>query len=333
MKYGAILSFNNGQSALIICNKREKNMGLKKVTQDEYLNRIKERFPEESFQVIQYDSLGKQAIIKCNQCQENIVVSRASNFLAPNKAYGCKNCHGLWKAREEKFKEIERLYTFKEIGVRDTHKLYEFTCKNCGHVRKTTLNNLYRHLDCGCKTKVLRGRTEEEFLQEVNKNCRSGYYTLESQYINQTTKVLLRHSCGFIWSVRPGDVIHGKSFCPQCGRKYSKGACFIRDILNKNNIKFEQEKRLNDSLQRFDFYFELNRRKIAIEYNGEQHYKDNNFFSVSLEVQQERDQRKEQYCLDNDIELYIIPYYMKNEDIIKTINNIIISSTTIPVRE
>ena len=78
-------------------------------------------------------------------------------------------------------------------------------------------------MKCGCETNTIRNRTEEEFLNEVNKNCIEGSYELIGEYINQTTKVLLKHSCGFIWNARPADVIKGKSFCPRCGSYESKG--------------------------------------------------------------------------------------------------------------
>ena len=47
---------------------------------------------------------------------------------------------------------------------------------------------------------------------------------------------------------------------------------------------------------------------MAIEYNGIQHYKEVEYFSSTLKEVQDRDERKVQYCLQNNIELYIIPY-------------------------
>ena len=38
---------------------------MKKVSLEEYERRIKERFPEESFTIIEYQSLGKPAILQC----------------------------------------------------------------------------------------------------------------------------------------------------------------------------------------------------------------------------------------------------------------------------
>ena len=81
---------------------------MKAITQPEFEQRIRKRFPEESFTVIQYHSTGKPAIFQCDTCGEKIEVSKASNFLAPTKAYGCKNCHGLWRQREQNLEKTKR---------------------------------------------------------------------------------------------------------------------------------------------------------------------------------------------------------------------------------
>ena len=321
MRYGATLSLNNGQSAA----NRLKEKYMKKLTLADFENRIKERFPTESFTVLEFNGMKVPAKIKCDTCGEIIEVNHGGNFLAKNKVYGCKNCNGLWKQREEKLNKIKEYYDIIKTEIKETHTYYTIKCKNCGHERTSTLNNLYKHLDCGCKTKVYRNRNAEEFIQEVNR-FNNNEYTLISDYKDQLTKVLLRHSCGFIWEVRPSDVIHGRSYCPKCGHKESAGERFIRGILEKLNIPFEQEKRLNNSQQRFDFYLPNDGNPIAIEFNGEQHYRETDFFKGTLEVFQERDERKKKYCEENNITLITIPYWYSKEDIIKVINSI--SSTT-----
>lgn len=61
---------------------------MNKITQQEFERRIEVRFPLEKFEVKEYQSLGKPAIIKCLKCNKDIKVSKANNFLAPNKVYG-----------------------------------------------------------------------------------------------------------------------------------------------------------------------------------------------------------------------------------------------------
>lgn len=253
----------------------------KAVTLQEFNRRIKERFPEEKFEILEYSVAGKPAIFKCCTCGKEISVSSALNFLAKNKRYGCVNCHGIWKDREKKLELIKTKYEIiDDSEIRNTHTLYTVKCKNCGHIRTTTLNNLIKNLECGCKTGTLRNRTAEEFINTVNKN-HIDQYELVSEYTDQTTKVLLRHlNCGFIWSVRPSDVINnGKCNCPKCATFQSIGARAIEQVLKESGIPYEKEKQLENSKQRFDFYFEIKNNKIAIEYNGIQHMQYSKFFS------------------------------------------------------
>ena len=298
---------------------------MRKITLEEFERRVQIRFPTEQFKIINYTSMAYPMDIQCESCGQVIHVSKASNFLIHSKAYGCKNCNGLWRQREQNLAALQERYDIINTSVKDTHTYYTIKCKNCGHIRTSTLKNLMHHLDCGCITNVKRSRTPEEFLQEVNEHSDLGKYELVSEYKNQITPVLLRHECGFIWKVRPGDIIHGRSQCPRCRKKQSKGEIMIGNILTDLDIQYEQEKRLNNSRQRFDFYFELKNVKYAIEYNGIQHYEETSFFRASLAEQQKRDATKKMYCEENNIQLIIIPYWLSDEDA----REIIISSTTI----
>lgn len=281
---------------------------MRKVTKEEFKKRIKERFPEEDFEIIQYDSVGKPGIFKCKQCNTNIEVKAAGNFLAPNKRYGCKNCHGFWKQREKKLEALKEKYDILGYFVKDTHKHYTIKCKKCGHERTSTLANLYNHLECGCETGVFRGRTGEEFIKQVNE-INSDNYSLVDEYVNQSSPLKIRHSCGLIFSVYPHDAISGKISCPHCHKQESLGERHIANYFLKKNIPFQREAVLkNGSRQRFDFLLEKNNNIIAIEYQGKQHYEESNFFKASLEEIQKNDERKRQYCRENNIILYEIPY-------------------------
>lgn len=96
----------------------------------------------------------------------------------------------------------------------------------------------------------------------------------------------------------------------------SKGENIIVDLLNRAGIQFEREKTFQDlrgGKFRFDFYIiNVHGRDRIIEFNGEQHYQYvGKFYKNQVEWRQAqgRDMRKISYCLANDIELYIIPYW------------------------
>ena len=138
--------------------------------------------------------------------------------------------------------------------------------------------------------------------------------------------------------------------CPLCGNKFlsiraniknghtsscgcshtnktSKGEQRIIDILQKENIKFEREKRFESATRivrcRFDFY--LPEKNILLEFQGQQHYEFVKFFfekESDFKKRQELDRLKISAALAMKIPLYCIPYWeldnLKSfEDLIK----------------
>lgn len=98
--------------------------------------------------------------------------------------------------------------------------------------------------------------------------------------------------------------------CPVCSE--SKGERKIRDWLITNNIKFYKEYKFDDMKNiknlRFDFY--LPDYNMAIEYDGQQHFHPVDCFNgkKGFDQTKKRDQLKNIYCSDNNIQLIRIPY-------------------------
>lgn len=87
----------------------------------------------------------------------------------------------------------------------------------------------------------------------------------------------------------------------------------IIKILQNEKIKFEREKTYPDlkfGYYRFDFF--LPQQNLIIEVDGAQHYKFSKIFHKKRQdflKAQERDRRKNSYCLSHNISLYRIPYF------------------------
>lgn len=308
----------------LIFIERFYNTVARKITSEEFQKRIKDRFPIENFKVIKFTGMGRPLEIECLDCHDHINVNKASNFLAKNKVYGCKNCHGLWRDRENILRDIEDRYDILDTFVKDTHTFYHLRCKACGHERTNTLRGFQKFMECGCKTGVLRNRTPQEFINEVNKKNEE-QFELVNGYKNQMTKVKIRHKdCGFIFEAWPHDlVVSEKIHCPKCiKRSGSLGERKVAKILQNMNIPFVREYYLSPTRLRLDFFIELNGRKIGIEYNGMQHYKEVPYFNGSLQERQENDNRKIQYCKEHNIELYVIKYTWNDTQIKELIANI-----------
>ena len=66
--------------------------------------------------------------------------------------------------------------------------------------------------------------------------------------------------------------------CPKCNTIYSKGEENIKNLLNKYQIKFEEQKKFDfmispNSGRKFVFDFYLPDYNLLIEFDGEQHFK------------------------------------------------------------
>lgn len=100
-----------------------------------------------------------------------------------------------------------------------------------------------------------------------------------------------------------------------CGCKgASSGETLVEAILYEHNIKYQTQYRFEQLYQYpFDFaIFDNNNNLLCvIEYDGQQHFEPCSFFGgeSTFKHQQERDELKNKWCKDNNINLIRIPYY------------------------
>lgn len=113
--------------------------------------------------------------------------------------------------------------------------------------------------------------------------------------------------------------------------KSSKGESIIENFLKNNNIDYVPQYILNcpktiriSGRIKVDFMININEEMALIEYNGEQHYENLNFFyenkTLSFQDQVNRDLWEQEYCKLNKINLLVIKY---NEDIISKLTQFI----------
>ena len=109
--------------------------------------------------------------------------------------------------------------------------------------------------------------------------------------------------------------------CPNCNQ--SIGERLIESFLIDNNISYVRQKQFDDCIfknkLRFDFYIESH--NLIIEFDGAQHFKPIDFFGgiEAFENILIRDEIKNDYCFDNDIDMLRISYL--NQDKINIILN------------
>lgn len=217
--------------------------------------------------------------------------------------------------------EIGNVYDYLTVieraGTKNGYATWWCQCK-CGNTVEVKGINLRRHgtKSCGCMQK--------EHVQKLNKNKlidlvgqKFGRLTVLKRGQNRGDQPtwVCKCECGSILEV-PGGNLRKHDGTLSCGCINSKGEFKIAQILNDHKILFEKEFKIKDCVSysgaqlKFDFaIIDNNKLKYLIEYQGQQHYKDNSFMDHDhFYLRIIRDIIKKEYCSKNNIPLIIIPY-------------------------
>lgn len=166
-------------------------------------------------------------------------------------------------------------------------------------------------------------KTTEQFIKEAKSIHGEKYIYDKTCYTHSYNKVIITCPIHGDFEQLPFAHIIYKQGCPLCAN--SKGEDKIYKYLKSKDVEFiRQYKVPNENIfaenKSFHIDFYLPKSKIAIEYNGIQHYKQTDYFHhKNLEKQQERDMALRQYCKEHKIKLIEIPYW--DYDNIETILN------------
>lgn len=187
----------------------------------------------------------------------------------------------------------------------------------CGNTCKASTNTL-RNGDkksCGCSTRIDKKNSSQAKLDLVGQ--RFGTLTVVNKDF-ETAKWRCKCDCGneniYIRSDQLLSKTQPVKSCCLYGE--SKGELKIKEILEKNNIPFIQQKTFDDCINpktnkklKFDFFIN---NSYLLEYDGIQHYENVEYFKDSLEEIQYRDQIKNDYCQRKNIPLIRISYSKYN---------------------
>lgn len=193
----------------------------------------------------------------------------------------------------------------------------------CGKIKSIRSASLRKGeiQSCGCyrKDKLSELKTEDLINQKF------GMLTVICKSDNRTSDNRVKWNCicdcGNIVEVIAKDLKSGHTQSCGCSHR-SFGEIEIEQILNKNNIEFIPQYRFLDFKNRiYDFALIKNNQVIKlIEFDGEQHYHNKEFWKDGLKEIQKRDQEKNEYAKTNNIPLIRIPYWEKNHITLDLIN-------------
>jgi very-short-patch-repair endonuclease len=237
---------------------------------------------------------------------------------------GCPYCKGRIKNNNDFIKKSNEIhhnkYDYSLINYINSHTKIKIICPIHGTFKQKPHSHINQQH--GCPICSGKNMTTNIFIKNSNEIHHNKYNYFKSRYIKSKSKIIITCKLHGDFEQRPNDHLQGYG-CPKCNE--SKGEKEIRIILKNNNINYQTQKKFNGCNYirplKFDFY--LPDYNTCIEFDGEQHYKIKEFFGGEKEFKniQQRDQIKNVFCIENNINLLRIKY---NENISKKINTLFI---------
>ena len=210
---------------------------------------------------------------------------------------------------------------------KENERKIELMCKEHGNFTKTIYSKNFKCRKCARKKENINKKDKCNIFIEKAKELNGNLYDYSNvKYITCEKKVEIICQKHGIFLQTPIKHLRGQQ-CSYC--RTSHGETLIKKLLEENNLKYKPQYTFSDLKNKRTLYFDFgildgnNTLKCLIEYNGIQHYR---FTKRFHKTEQEffdskyRDNLKIDYCLKNNIKLFIIKY---NEEIINKMANIL----------
>lgn len=251
----------------------------------------------------------------------------ASYHLSGN---GCQKCAGKYRINQEEFiVEARKIhgdkYDYSKVEYKNKTTKVCIICPIHGEFWQTPKCHLKGENCPKCTNNVSSGDFFIEKAKEKHKNEKneSIYDYSKVNYKNSLTKVcIICPVHGEFWQ-SPGRHLMGDG-CPRC--KASKMEDSITKLLTKYDIKYISQagEEVLSFIGKLKIDFYLPNYNIAIECQGEQHFKSIEHFGgeEKYNIQKIRDLRKYNLCVNNGVNLfYLIPKKVDKTKIYNQIYN------------
>jgi hypothetical protein len=245
-----------------------------------------------------------------------IICSIHGDFLqSPNqhlKPQGCPKCSGSIKLSINEFIDRsnhihDNKYDYSKSIYINTDTKIEIICPIHGEFMQRPHEHLSKKgcPECGGTLK----KNTEIFVKEASFIHNNKYDYSKVNYTNNRKFINIICNIHGEFKQRPNSHLNGRG-CQKCSM--SNGERLVINYLNNNNIEYKYQYSFSDlvykKLLKCDFY--LPKENIIIEYHGRQHYESVEYFGgdSALEIIQLRDNVKEIYAINNNINYLIIKY-------------------------
>lgn len=294
----------------------------KKKTQEEFEREVYDLVGNEYAVIGKYTRTRDKILMKHNICGNEWSV-KANNFLTGNsRCYYCDNQKRI-KTTDMFKEEINKKYNnnISVIGEYTGHaENIKIKCNvHDFYFYNTPINMLSKRRKNVCPQCIIENvkesqRKKIDVVQEQLECFHKGKISLIGDYVNTHTKTSFQcNECKCVFKAEPNHVLR-LSGCPECNTK-SNGEDIIVGFLKDECIVYEFQKSFEDcryiNTLKFDFYIpDYGENGLLIEYDGKQHYEPIEYFGglEAFKKQQIKDDIKNKYAKDNNIEIIRIPY-------------------------
>lgn len=313
----------------------KRNGERSRYTLQEFKKKVFEKYGDE------YKVLGNYVNSQTKITVKHLVCGRVFKIIPASllSGKGCTHCNhrkGRLLTNEEFISRLHKLHGNEYTpltGYVDSHTKVVLRHELCGNVFEMRPNNIFNGQGCPyCANKMQTKKRTISSLEIRNRLSKyKDYVVIDdfSNYQNTHTPIQFRHKkCGNTFKMSPHAFLGGER-CPYCQHLgASSGEQKVKKFLDSYNIHYQYAYIIPDLVDRdhlhFDFW--LPQYRIAIEYDGQQHFNKNNPWGSKESFNRIKlhDQMKDMYCEDNHIELIRIKYDQNVDELLGiTLNNLI----------
>lgn len=298
----------------------------KRITNEEYINFFNENYPTLEL-LSDYNGNKNYITVRCKI--HDYIFNTKPNWL--KKGNGCKKCYDdrrgktLKKTKEQFIEESIKIhgnkYDYSKVEYINSKQKVCIVCPIHGEFWQTPNKHLCGNSCPKCANEINgfnKRMGDNEFIKRAKEIHGNKYDYSKVKYIDIDTKVCI--TCPIHGEFYQTPYIHLNGCgCSLCNVSHLENN--VKHILESNNIEFEYQKKFKWlGRQSLDFY--LPKYNIAIECQGEQHFKEVEYFNGNdgFIKRKELDIKKYNICIDNNVNiLYLVNNEIKIDDDLKNI--------------
>jgi len=223
----------------------------------------------------------------------------------------CPKCVNRNKSDNYSFIEMARRihgdkYDYSKVNYLNNKSKVQIVCSKHGVFEQTP--NVHLSKGSGCPKCVGKNKGNDDFIEAASKYHSNKYDYSNVSYKNAHGKVDIKCPEHGIFKMSYNSHVTKGYGCPFCSE--SSGESKVKAFLTNNNINFEYHKIFKDCkyVRNLVFDFYLPDKNLIIEYDGRHHFMPIWGGDYEFSIIKKRDQVKNKYCEDKNIDMIRIKY-------------------------